>query len=185
MLLSDCAGISAKLVDPRQPEFAEYSLIAPDNIEPKTGRIRNVRSVSEVAPISGKHQFQPEDVLYSKIRPALNKVALAHTIGLCSADMYPLRVDDKILNREFLRGTLRSPDFLSYASGMANRAQIPKLNRDQLFGYSMLVPPISIQQQFATVVAGAQRAESAIRRHQTRLDELFASLQHRAFRGEL
>ncbi|MBX3098008.1 MAG: restriction endonuclease subunit S [Salinibacterium sp.] len=185
ILLGNCVKVIAKLVDPRRPEFAQYSFVAPDNIEAKTGRMRNVRSVSEVAPISGKYLFESEDVLYSKIRPALNKVALAHSVGLCSADMYPLRADSKVLTREYLWAALRASDFLKYASGMANRAQMPKLNRDQLFGYPMAVPPISVQERFASVVSRAQRVESAVRQHQASLNELFAALQHRAFSGEL
>lgn len=47
------------------------------------------------------------------------------------------------------------------------------------------VPPIELQQTFATRVAAVERLKEMHRKHQAELDALFASLQHRAFKGEL
>ena len=40
--------------------------------------------------ISGKYLFTDKHIIYSKIRPNLNKVALPDFDGLCSADAYPI-----------------------------------------------------------------------------------------------
>lgn len=47
------------------------------------------------------------------------------------------------------------------------------------------LPPIAIQQTFARRIAAVEKLRSAQRASLTELDALFASLQHRAFRGEL
>lgn len=47
------------------------------------------------------------------------------------------------------------------------------------------LPPLSLQREFAERVAAVERLKAAQRASLAELDELFASLQHRAFRGEL
>ncbi len=49
----------------------------------------------------------------------------------------------------------------------------------------MLVPPLDLQCAFATRVAEIDKLKAHHRAHLAKLDVLFASLQHRAFRGEL
>ncbi len=48
-----------------------------------------------------------------------------------------------------------------------------------------LLPPLELQQTFAMAIAVVDRLRLDQRRAQAELDALFASLQHRAFRGEL
>lgn len=68
---------------------------------------------------------------------------------------------------------------------LSNRPNIPKLNRQQLERYLGPLPPLALQQEFAARAAliGTQRA--AVNRAVDAADELFASLQCRAFRGDL
>ncbi len=47
------------------------------------------------------------------------------------------------------------------------------------------LPALPLQQEFARRIAAVERLKSAHRAHLAELDALFASLQHRAFRGEL
>jgi type I restriction enzyme S subunit len=47
------------------------------------------------------------------------------------------------------------------------------------------VPPLIIQHEFARRIAAVEKLKAAHRASLTELDKLFASLQHRAFRGEL
>jgi hypothetical protein len=130
--LGEVASIRSSLVDPTDDLFGHLPHIAPDNVERDTGRLLGFTSVREAGVKSGKYRFESGDVLYSKIRPNLNKVALVGFEGLCSADMYPLSVDPTKLVNAYLAHLLRSPRFLSYAVRLSNRANIPKLNREQL-----------------------------------------------------
>jgi len=49
----------------------------------------------------------------------------------------------------------------------------------------MPLPPIGVQREFSRRVAAVEKLKAAHRASLAELDALFASLQHRAFRGEL
>ena len=67
-------------------EYSEFPHIGIDSIEKDTGNLSGYRTVKEDGVISGKYLFTPEHIIYSKIRPNLNKVALPGFVGVCSAD---------------------------------------------------------------------------------------------------
>lgn len=62
---------------------------------------------------------------------------------------------------------------------------IASINMTQLRGFPLIVPPLSFQREFAAQVSAVDRLKAAHRVSLAKLDALFASLQHRAFRGEL
>jgi type I restriction enzyme, S subunit len=55
----------------------------------------------------------------------------------------------------------------------------------QLKGFPLLIPPIALQQEFARRIEAIAKLKASHRESLAQLDALFASLQHRAFRGEL
>lgn len=82
------ASIKSNLVQP--DKYMKYPQIALDNIEKDTGRLLSHQTVEESGVISGNHLFYRGQILWSKIRPNLNKLTVAPFNGLCSADMYPI-----------------------------------------------------------------------------------------------
>lgn len=59
------------------------------------------------------------------------------------------------------------------------------LTLDHLRAFPLPLPPISLQREFARRVSAVERLKAAQRASLAELDALFASLQHRAFLGEL
>jgi type I restriction enzyme, S subunit len=112
--LEDVVAVASGQVDPTEPPYSDMPHVGGDNIESDTGRLVNVRTARELGLTSGKYLFDEMDVLYSKIRPALNKVVAPDFKGICSADIYPFRPLNGKLCREYLVYLLRSQDFLSY-----------------------------------------------------------------------
>jgi type I restriction enzyme S subunit len=55
----------------------------------------------------------------------------------------------------------------------------------QLREFPLILPPIDLQRAFAARVAEIDKLKALHRAHLAKLDALFTSLQHRAFRGEL
>jgi type I restriction enzyme S subunit len=55
----------------------------------------------------------------------------------------------------------------------------------QLRKFPLFIPPLALQQAFACRIAAVEKLKSIQRASLAELDALFASLQHRAFRGEL
>ena len=185
MRLEKIAPITAPLVDPSESEYSGLLHYGPDRIEKATGRLMAAATAEQDGLISKKFLCQPGDILYSKIRPYLNKVAIAREVCLCSADVYPVRAREDVLATEYLWTLLRSDAFLDYAAGYSRRANIPKLNRKQFAGYEAPVPPLSLQRRYSEFLEEVWRDEARRMAQLEQFDHLFSSLQHRAFSGQL
>ena len=147
----ECADIDTHMIHDFEG-YEDYPHIGIDSIEKETGRLIGYRTIAEDGVISGKYLFTPEHIIYSKIRPNLNKVAMPDFDGLCSADAYPILVKEGVCNREYFGYTLRSRFFLDYILAFSSRTNLPKVNKNQVEGFNLPLPPIELQEQFADFV---------------------------------
>ena len=137
-----CATIKSNLVDP--DDYADYPQISPDSIEKNSGRILEYKTVKESGVISWNHLFFKGQIIYSKIRPMLNKVAIAPFDGLCSADMYPIETNN---NTQFFVYMMLSDYFTSQVGLVTeNRVKMPKINQKELGAIMVTIPPQSEQE---------------------------------------
>lgn len=182
--LADVVIVRSGTVDPTLPENQKLLLIAPDSIESDTGNLLELKTCEEAGVTSGKYHFHRGDVLYSKIRPYLNKVAIAPCDGLCSADMYALETKGN-LTPETLQAILMSRQFLAYTSQTSGRASIPKVNRKTLLAYE--VPKLSDAQIFEITkkIQTVNKVRALLHQKLALLKELQCSLSARAFAGQL
>ena len=81
----------------------------------------------------------------------------------------------------FLEAFVNAIDLKPFLSGTAQ----PKLNQKKLNQISVPTPPLDLQQRFAKIVSSVEEQKAKMRKHLEQLDDLFASLQQRAFRGDL
>ncbi len=183
--LGEFVDVTSSLVDPRKKEYQELFHVGSDNIDSATGRFLFLHSVRNIGAISGKFLFTDQNILYSKIRPALRKVATPNFSGLCSADIYPLEYDRKQVSKLFLAQLLRSNDFTNYAIGVSERAQIPKINREDLLKYQTVLPDPDVQKEFERRAEEAILTRSELDIFSSKLDTLYQSLLARAFTGDL
>lgn len=138
------ASIKSNLVQP--DKYMKYPQIAPDNIEKDTGRLLSHQTVEESGVISGNHLFYRGQILYSKIRPNLNKLTVAPFDGLCSADMYPI---ESKLPTLFMVYSMLSTYFVSQVSLIIQgRVKMPKINQEELGEIKVAVPS---QQEMLTI----------------------------------
>ena len=79
---NECAVIDTNMIHDFQG-YEDYPHIGIDSIEKETGKLIGYRTIAEDGVISGKYFFTPQHIIYSKIRPNLNKVALPDFDGLC------------------------------------------------------------------------------------------------------
>jgi type I restriction enzyme S subunit len=186
--LGEVISISARIVDPKIPEYGNLPHVNGENIDSGTGRLLYLHTAIEEKMTSGKYLFDKGCVLYSKLRPYLRKVAYADFKGLCSADMYPIETDRKSLDPRFLIWILLSNDFTRYADEESRRARMPKLNRDQLFNWASPIPPLSTQQKIAEELdahmTGSQKLTEQIRSQVNELERLPSAILRRAFNGD-
>jgi type I restriction enzyme, S subunit len=161
------AVINGGQVDPREEPWSEMILIAPNHIESNTGRIISVETAKEQGADSGKYLVEPGQLVYSKIRPALNKAAIADTQALCSADMYAISFADRVEPRFALYYFLARP-FHTFATIISTRVKMPKVNREELADAPWLVPPLGEQHAIADYLD----------RETARIDTLIEEQQH-------
>lgn len=160
--LEEIVEIVSGQVDPTKSPYKDMPHVGGENIESNTGRLTNIRSASEVRMTSGKYLFDQQHVLYSKIRPYLNKVALPDFSGVCSADIYPIRPKNGELTREFLAYLLRSRTFLNYTEQHSTRTNIPKINREALLAFESDIPREGEQRKIVQIVRTVDRLEQTI-----------------------
>ena len=187
--LDEVCAITSALVDPRQPEYIDAVHVGAGNIESKTGRLIDLRTSRDEALISGKFPFDETMVLYSKIRPYLEKVVRPDFSGICSADMYPLAPIGGRIARDFLYWLLLSQQFTEYAINGSARAGMPKVNREHLFQFEFSLPEVEEQNRIVAVLDSTRAEVSHLQSLYTRklaaLDELKQSLLHQAFSGQM
>ena len=138
------ASIKSNLVQP--DKYMKYPQIAPDNIEKDTGRLLSHQTVEESGVISGNHLFYRGQILYSKIRPNLNKLTVAPFDGLCSADMYP--IESKLPTLFMVYSMLSTYFVLQVSLIIQDRVKMPKINQEELGEIKVAVPS---QQEMLTI----------------------------------
>ena len=145
--LGDVCRIDTSISFPCEEEIWLLNL---DMIEQQTGRViqrvyvdRNVLGGSTVA-------FDENCVLYSKLRPNLNKVVLPDRKGVATSEILPLRCNADHATREFVCWFLRSPTFVSYAMNRTAGAKMPRLGTKELLNAKIPLPPLADQRRIAT-----------------------------------
>lgn len=184
-----CCRVSEGQVPPDDERFRDIILIAPNHIESGTGRLLYTETAHEQGAISGKYRVNQGDIIYSKIRPALNKVCVAQGDWLCSADMYPIRATLRDLTTEYLLFFMLSDPFVRLMRDESMRVAMPKVNRDALAACSILLPPppeqrlitAAVERQTNRIDALVARIRAAI----TRLHELRTALISAAVTGKI
>ena len=74
---------------------------------------------------------------------------------------------------------------VSYLVGRGVGGAQPNISQGILKSLAIPLPPLHLQHRFATIVEAVEQQRARQRAHLAELDTLFASLQSRAFRGEL
>ncbi len=162
-------------------KYANYPHIGIDSIEKDTGELKGYRTVSEDNVISGKYIFTPNHIIYSKIRPNLNKVALPNFYGVCSADAYPILPIEKKCNRFFLAYVMRSTYFLDYILQFCTRTNLPKVNRKEVSGFITPLPPLELQNKFADFVTQTDKTKSKVKQTLEKAETLKKALMQKYF----
>ena len=164
-----CAIIKSNLVKPN--DYLDYPQISPDSIEKNSGNIINYKTVKEAGVISGNHLFFKGQIIYSKIRPTLNKVTTAPFNGLCSADMYPIETKNNV---QFILFMMLSNYFTYQVKRITeDRVKMPKINQKELNSIITIIPPIEEQNYIAEYLSKKiKNIDMLIQKKQAIIDKL-------------
>ena len=95
--------------------------------------------------------------------------------GLCSVDSYPILVKSNC-DRHSLSYVLRLALFLDYIVPMSSRSNMPKVNREQISGFKMKLPPIELQREFVAIADAAEASKTELKKSITSIDAVIKGL---------
>ena len=121
-----------------------------DMVESNTGRVISKMRTSKVD--GSTCEFDTACVLYSKLRPYLNKVVVPDEAGFCTSEMIVLRCNPESINRYFLASLLRHQSFVDYINSKTAGSKMPRASMDILRKFPVLLPDIQSQDAFASFV---------------------------------
>ncbi|WP_149983210.1 restriction endonuclease subunit S [Pseudoalteromonas rhizosphaerae] len=116
---------------------------------------------------SSTHWFDERNVLYSKLRPYLNKVVLPDEQGLATTELVPLCPDENRLDRKYLAYYLRSNRFVSWISDQVAGAKMPRVSMKVFWEHQIPLPPLEEQKRIAAIL---DKADCVRRKRQQAID---------------
>ncbi len=135
--------------------------IGADSLESNTGHLFQIKTAKEQAVSGPVYEFAGRRLLYSKIRPYLNKLTIVNFEGYCSSDMYPLAIDEAKAVDTYVAYYMLSVRFNEAIRGFYERASIPKINREQLFSTKVPLPDLDAQRAIVAQIEEEQRLVNA------------------------
>ena len=147
-----------------------------DMVENDTGNIIEKVYVSpdEIGTSTGT--FNSEMVLYSKLRPYLNKVVMPDGEGYATKELVPMLPQKNKLRKEFLAALLRGDHFLSYAVHISAGARMPRMPVKVLKEFNCILPPIELQDTFITFMEQGEKSKKELKQAIESTDNLIKSI---------
>lgn len=128
-----------------------------ESIEPSSGTlIDGILSKTPESPKANSFHFNDRHVLYGKLRPYLNKVALPNFEGKCSTEIIPL-LPRANLNRDYLAYFLRSEQTVSRISEKCSGARMPRADMGVVLSLDIPLPSVAEQHRIVDIL---KRADS-------------------------
>ncbi len=134
-----------------------------DQIESNTGLLleKTIKPLSEAG--SSTHAFDDRHVLYSKLRPYLNKVLLPDETGLGTTELVPMLPASGRLDRVYLAHYLKSKTFVNWISSQTAGAKMPRVSMNTFWEHQIPLPPLPEQKRIAAIL---DKADSLRRKNQ-------------------
>ncbi|WP_086613702.1 restriction endonuclease subunit S [Acetobacter indonesiensis] len=161
--LGEIVNLRSDKVDPTN--VPEKPFIGLEAIEPHTSIILRVGQASEVK--STVACFEAGDVLYSRLRPYLNKVTCPDFSGVASAEILALKPSDAA-EAEFVRRSIMTRGFLDFTA-MLDKGDRPRVNYDEIAAFQLPLPPPPEQRR---IVAKIDSLTGKSRRARDHLDHI-------------
>lgn len=114
-----------------------------EDIEKETGRLICKKRFGDVKSKSDKRAFKTGNVLYSKLRPYLNKCIIADEDGYCTTEI--LAFDFGPIYNRYAQSFLMSPYFVDRVNQGAAGVKMPRVNNAEANDTCFPIPPLSIQ----------------------------------------
>ena len=138
-----------------------YWLLNLDMVESNSGRIIEKVYVAEDEIGQSTTTFSSKYVLYSKLRPYLNKVVVPDDDGYATTELIPLLPNQQLLTQLYLAQLLRGDEFLAYISSQVSGTKMPRVTMNVFWDFDVMLPPLDLQEQFAAFVRQSDKSKFA------------------------
>jgi type I restriction enzyme S subunit len=132
-----------------------------EHIESGTRKFIGSRSDMEVH--SSTFLFNPNHVLYGRLRPYLRKVLVPDFAGHCSTEIFPILPSDD-LDRSYLSYWLITESTTGAIDRLCNGARMPRANMEQALELEVPLPPLTEQKRIVALLdeafAGIDKAKA-------------------------
>jgi hypothetical protein len=130
--LGEVCAQDRQIIEPGTHHAAGRPYLSLEHIESNTGRIlRHPSQALEDEGQSTTFAFDSRHVLYGKLRPYLNKVALPDFAGRCTTELIPL-LPSVEMSREFLVWILRRQETVDMAMRGRTGSRMPRADMGDL-----------------------------------------------------
>ncbi len=152
-----------------------------DMVESQTGKIIEKVLFSSADIGNSTTTFSEDNILYSKLRPYLNKVVIPDEPGYCTSELVPLLPKKGVINRIFLAYLLRSKFFVDYINTRVAGAKMPRVAMSDFWEFDVIIPPLKLQESFAEKISAIEKQKSHIRRSLSPAENLLAARMDKYF----
>ena len=158
-----------------------YWILNLDMVESNSGRVLDklYQPIEKIG--NSTILFNENYVLYSKLRPYLNKVVIPDSTGYATSEMISMQTGSEI-NKYFLASLLRSDSFVSYINSKTAGAKMPRVSMDHLREFELIIPSIEQQNKFAQFVEQIDKSKFIVQKEIKDLQELLDKKMDEYFR---
>ncbi|MFL0106013.1 restriction endonuclease subunit S [Tenacibaculum maritimum] len=164
---------------------SKYKFIGLDSISPNSLKLHQIHEYSNFS--SSGIRFNKGDILYSRMRPNLNKVYIADFDGVCSGEFFVLKCSDS-LDADFLKYLLHSTDFVEYATNKA-KGDRPRLSYGDFASYEInlisKIKQVRIVEDIDVKFSLIDNLENTINKSIKSIESTRNSILKQAFDGKL
>lgn len=152
-----------------------------DMIKSNTGEIIEKVYINRQNIPTSSISFKKGTVLYSKLRPYLNKVVIADENGYGTSELIPLNSYKNGLTAEYLAYYLRQDSFVEYIKDKVTGAKMPRVAMDILRNIDIIQPNYISQEQFSSFVNQINKLKSDVQKSIDETQLLMDSLMQEYF----
>lgn len=146
-----------------------------DMIESNTGKLIDKVYIKD-SDLQSVVPFDEGNVLYSKLRPYLNKVLIPDEQGYATTELVPLRPNQELLNLTFFSHLLRGRDFVTYANNLSSGTKMPRMPLNELRNFPCILPPMKKQNEFENIAQQADKSKFELQQAIEKIDKVMKSI---------
>jgi type I restriction enzyme S subunit len=177
-----------KIIDPHSSLAKQTTYLSLEHVESITGRIlREPTEQNHNEGLSTTFAFDSRHILYGKLRPYLNKVALPSFSGRCTTELIPIL--PKGVDKGFLAWILRRQETVDAVMQQKTGSRMPRANMEKLFSLEISLPPTDEQLRIASYldekITCSHNLEITLENQLTEINHMHTALLREAFTGDI